>query len=31
MSVSLRLLKFDEKSTKNIVIDEDIFVETPNK
>lgn len=31
MSVSLRLLQFNEKSTKNIVIDEDIFVETPNK
>lgn len=31
MSVSLKLLKFDGKSTKNIEITEDIFVETPNK
>lgn len=31
MSVSLRLLKFNGKSTKNIEITEDIFVETPNK
>lgn len=31
MSVSLRLLKFSGKSTKNIEITEDLFVETPNK
>lgn len=31
MAVSLRLLKFAEKSTKHVEITEDLFVETPNK
>ena len=31
MSVSLKLLKFNEKSTKNISVAEELFVETPNK